>query len=562
MKKGSEVIVDILVENGFSRVFGVPGRRVLPIYDEIYKQSNRISVVPSQNEQGAAFMADGYARTGKMSCCLGISGPGLLNMVTGVAAANYDSVPLLVLGGQAQVQSIGRYAIQEATGFGRSPDQLGVYSSLTKWATRVGRCEDIAATMMEAIERMSSGRPGPVYVEFPTNVLHEDVASPKVYSVRTPPPAPTAPDLPGWDFDGLVDDLAAAKHPLLLIGAGVNASGSRALVQKIVKQTGIPYVTTTLAKGSLPEQSDQSLGSCGIWGQPAARAYMLDHTDAVIALGTTFQELSSYGWRVPQDAVLCRVDIDPDELARNYAGKHTFCGHMKPFLEELSSVLDARDTQMAFPAALKTVAEMKAKHGYYTSIPHANEDDVPGAVNPIALVKSISELTPDETTIITDVGENGAWSMYLIQRNIPGSYVINAGLGSMGHSAAAAVGISFGKERKTVSICGDGGLMMNGNEIATSAMNGGDVLWVVFNNGILGTQKHYQRDYLEERYIACEMPEVDYCKYAESMGVPARRVTSITEFRDVYAEMLSTPGNGLIEVIVDPEIKPEPCFFY
>ncbi len=423
--------------------------------------------------------------------------------------------------------------------------------------------EDIEDVLRQAITEMESGRPGPVFVEFPTNVLHEEVASAGPAPVMAPEPLQGEETLDTWDFDALLDDLSKARYPLLLIGAGVRTAKARDAALEFAETTGIPFVTTTLAKGTLPEGHPQSLGSCGIWGQPAAREYILEHTDAIMALGTTFQELSSYGWRIKPDNVLLRVDIDVDELSRNYAGRHRFCGNLRPFMAALDRAARQRSNDFSFSEAQERVRALKDDVGYYTTIPHKHEADTESAVNPVALVKAISDLTPPEVTVVSDVGENGAWSMYLIERSVPGSYVINAGLGSMGHSAAAAVGVSLGRPgKKVVSICGDGGLMMNGNEIATAVRDGASVLWVVFNNGILGTQKHYQRDYLDGRYIACEMPDVDYCAYARSMGAEAARVTAIDDFRKVFAQMLTAPGNALIEVVVDPEVKPEPCYFY
>ncbi len=559
---GAELIVDVLAQNGFSQVFGVPGRRVLPLYDAIYRSSNKIRIVASQNEQGAAFMADGYARANGRGCCLGISGPGLLNMVTGVAASYYDSVPVLVLGGQAQTKSIGKYAIQEATGHGRSPDQLEIFRRITKKATRTQAVDDIVPVLTASIAEMFSNRPGPVYIEFPTDILHQEISS-GAYNTAVASISRGAPDgQVKWPFEAFIADLGRAKFPVILVGAGVNASGAREEVRRLSERFGIPYVTTTLAKGTLPEDNALSLGSCGIWGQPAAKEYLLGQCDAILAFGTTFQELSSYGWRIKQEQVLLRVDIDEAELHRNYSGKHSFLGDVKQFLTALES--HCVDTGIpGFPEAQTLIAALKRDAGFYTSINHKQEHVQSDLVNPISLVKTISRLTPHDVPIISDVGENGAWSMYLIQREKVGSYVINAGLGTMGHAAAAAVGVSLALPgSKTVSICGDGGLMMNGNEIATAAKYRSDVVWIVFNNGILGTQKHYQRDYLDGRYIASDMPDIDYCEYARSMGVPGTRVKTVDDFEQVYRQTLKAKGNHLIEVCIDPNIKPEPCYFY
>ncbi|RWC62393.1 MAG: thiamine pyrophosphate-binding protein [Mesorhizobium sp.] len=561
---GAELIVDVLTQNGFHQVFGVPGRRVLPIYDAIYRAADKIRIVASQNEQGAAFMADGYARARGRSCCLGISGPGLLNMVTGVAASYYDSVPVLVLGGQAQTKSIGKYAIQEATGHGRSPDQLEIFRRITKKATRAQTADDIVPVLTASIEEMFAGRPGPVYIEFPTDILHQEIAPGAYRSSAKPPVSEDASArLEKWPFQALVADLSRAKFPVILVGQGVNASGARDEVKRIAEGLGIPFVTTTLAKGTLPEDSELSLGSCGIWGQPAAKEYLLGPCDAILAFGTTFQELSSYGWRIRNEQILLRVDIDEGELHRNYSGKHSFLGDAKDFLTAFERCLSMDREQTQFPEAKALVATLKNDAGFYATIQHTQEHVRSDLVNPIALVKAISRLTPQDVPIISDVGENGAWSMYLIQREKVGSYVINAGLGTMGHAVAAAVGVSLALPgNKIVSICGDGGFMMNGNEIATAAKYRSDVLWIVFNNGILGTQKHYQRDYLDGRYIASDMPDIDYCRYAESLGVSATRVKTIDEFDTEYKRLLKIKGNHLIEVCVDPNIKPEPCYFY
>jgi len=562
--KGSDLIVDFLIANGFSTIFGVPGRRVLPIYDAIYKRQSDLSIVVTQNEQGASFMADAFARLNGLGCCIGISGPGLINMLTGVAAAYIDSVPILVIGGQAQTSFMGKYGIQEATGLGRTPNQLEMFQSVTKYSQRVGNAKQLLPALEAAYLSMRTGRQGPVFLEIPTEVLTQNTDVTKLECMNIPSiDDPLGHGISNTEIDSFIAALKSKIRPLVLIGEGVNKSGASEEISSFIHSLGVPYVTTTLAKGCLPESSSQSLGSAGIWGQPAAADYILNESDGIMAFGTTFQELSSYGWRIKEDQILLRVDIDKEELNRNYSAKYSFNSDIKRFLYKLNKRILSENVLFDFSGAIDIVKSLKVKHGFYGSSFKGDIVSIANRINPIELIMEINKSTPDDVVMIADVGESGSWSMNMIQRERPSTYIINGGLGTMGHSVAGAIGLSLAlPKKKIISICGDGGFMMNGNELATASKYKSNVIWIIFNNDILGTQKHYQRDYLDGRYIGAEMPSIDYCAFSESLGVSSHYVDNIDNFRLVYNDSLNLKGNHLIVANIDSDIKPEPSFFY
>lgn len=568
MKKdltGAELIIDFLDANGFRDVFGIPGRRILPLYDAAYRNGN-IKMIVSQHEQGGAYMAECYSQLTGKGCCVGISGPGAMNLLNGVAAAYADSVPMLVIGGQARIEDYGKYAIQESTGIGRTPNQLKLFEAVTKWSRSVPAIEALPALLREAYLSMNAGRKGPVYLEVPTNVLHEVVnVDTDDLRVEVPTPANRARAEDEHEIVDVLTLLNASKRPLLLLGNGAVLANAEFEARELVEFCAIPYASTLPAKGILAEDDPCSLGCVGIWGQAAANQYMLQHADLLIAVGTTFQELSTLGWRTIVNKKIVRVDIDPSEIRRNCEPDLAIVQDAKTFLQALVSRARLGDVlKDRFANCAPLLDDLRATHGYYESYNLAAYDRIEtGKLKIFDVLIELGKMRGREDILVLDVGENSYFSEFLIKSYAKRTYLTNAGLGSMGFSVAGAVGASFAAPAANViSITGGGGFLMNCNELATASHYGRKVVWCVFNNGILGTQKHFQRDFCDGRYIGSDVPNVDLVKLANSFGVDASTVETMAQFREVFERALTGDRSHLLNIVIDETVKPLPPFSF
>lgn len=563
---GSDLIVNFWAKNGFDHVFGIPGRRILPLFDSAIVDG-RVKMVVSQHEGGASFMADCFSRLTDKGCCVGISGPGAINLLTGVAAAYGDSVPMMVMCGQAQTKDQGKYAIQEATGQGRTPDQRKLFSAVTKYSETVESIEDLPQVLKRAYIEMNTGRKGPVYVELPTNILHEFLEfDPEDLYVDLSQISDSIVSAKDADIESCIDTLRLAKKPLLLIGNGARISGAEDEIKELINSTKIPFATTLLGKGLLDEDLPESLGCIGIWGQKAGNEYLLNQADTLIALGTTFQELSTLGWRSLRDKTIVRVDIDENEMFRNCEPNLPIISDVKLFCENLNSRLQrTRQLVNHFEPLQSTINELKSSYGYYETL---NMDNYPvydnEKIKPYDALKKIGIIRPKDSILVLDVGENSYFAEFLLKSHCKNTYLQNAGLGSMGYSVAGSVGAALAcdKQRRVISITGDGGFLMNGNELATAAHNAANVIWCVFNNGILGTQKHYQRDFCDGRYVACDVPTFDICKFADSFGIKNHLVLTLEDLEQRFSEALDCESPTLLNIVIDENVKPLPPFTF
>lgn len=530
-------------------------------------------MVVTLHEQGASYMATCFSHINGKGCCVGMTGPGTMNLINGVAVAYTDSVPLLVIGGQTPVEDTGKYAIQESTGIGRTPNQMKVMQAVSKHAIQVRSSTQLLSALREGYLISNTGRKGPVFIEIPQNVLQEDIEIKeddlfvdltKEYSIKK--------------SDALVNTeklrkatsmIRSSTRPLLLLGNGAQIANAENEAMELVEHTGIPFATSLPAKGLLNEDHELSLGCLGIWGQKAANDYILNHADVLIAVGTTFQELSTLGWRSLKNKKIIRVDIDPDELTRNINPDLSVLSDAKIFLADILNEFASNQTEQPiyknFREAREKIKDLKEKHGYYETISLADysikEND--DRLQPYDVLIELSKLRSPQDIIVLDVGENAYFSQFLVKSYSRKTYIVNAGLGSMGFAAPGAVGISMANPEATViSISGDGGFLMMGNDISTGASYNCKVVWCVLNNGILGTQKHYQRDYCDGRYIGCHLPDIDITEYARSLGVDAVTITNIKQFREEFQAALQGNKPRLLNIVISNETSPKPPFFF
>lgn len=565
---GAEVIIRFLEANGFKHVFGVPGRRILPLYDAAFR-SDSIEMVVTQHEQGGSYMAQCYSQLTGKGCCVGISGPGAMNLLNGTAAAYTDSIPMLVVCGQAKTDDYGKYAIQESTGLGRTPNQLALFRAVTKFSAVVSRIDDLLATMQHAYIQMNDGRKGPVYLEIPTNLLHETIEVQESDFAPIDVSAVVAEEHRGVpnnrDLATVEEMIKVASYPLLLLGNGVVLSSADVAAMRLVEQLRIPVATTLLAKGVVSEAHDLSLGCIGIWGQKAANRYILKHCDLLLAIGTTFQELSTLSWRALENKRIVRVDIDEHEIENNCKPDLGIVGDARHFLESLAGYCSRRSLD-PMPTELESfVSTLKREVGYYetTDLSDYRKVSTSDTLKSYDVLIKLGLLKSDDDIMVFDVGETCYFSEFLIKTHSHRTYLTNAGLGSMGFSVAGAVGARFASNgRNVISVTGDGGFLMNCNELATAAKYRQKVIWCVFNNGILGTQRHYQRDFYNQRYIGSDIPAVDFEQLARSFGVNACTVTTIIDFEECFRRALADERPSLLNIVVDSDVKPIPPFAF
>jgi acetolactate synthase-1/2/3 large subunit len=562
---GADAIIEFLKRNDYTHIFGLPGRRILPLYDAAYRSGGITMVVP-QHEQGGSYMADCMSRINGKGCCVGISGPGAMNLLNGVAASYADSVPLLAIGGQAQVANFGKYAIQESTGIGRTPNQLGLFKCVTKHSERVESIDDLVPALERAYTAMHEGRKGPAYLEIPTNILLEETESGVIRSCKLDKIRSQSLKAEQSHINSLLDLLRSAKRPLLLLGNGVVLSESGDLAREIAELLEMPVATTLLGKGVFDEGHRLALGCVGIWGQKSANTYMLEEADLLLAIGTTFQELSTLGWRSASNMTVVRVDLDATELNRNFIPAVPILSDAREFFMALLQALKSSNLcGLEFVDAAAKANELRERFGYYETFKmtdYANEQ-LSKKIKPYDLLKAIGTLRGRDDVLVFDVGENGYFSEFLIKSYARRTYLTNAGLGSMGFSVAGAVGAALAApERVVIAVCGDGGFLMNCNELATATQYGVRVIWCVLNNGILGTQMHYQRDHCDGRYVGCWVPPVDIEMLGRSMGVESHTVHDLEQFRQRFKEAREQPKATLLNIITDESSKPIPPFFF
>jgi len=562
MKKkysGAEAIEEFLYLNGYRHIFGIPGRRLLGLFDAVKRKNERIKIIKTSHEQGASFMADTYSRMNGKGCCVGISGPGAINLLAGVSSAYMDSVPLFVITGQVQVNAMGKYAIQETTGLGRTPNQLKIYESATKYAKRVERIEELQDVLEKAYIEMNTGRKGPVYIEVPTNILEEKhmflLRKIKIEEIKERKNNEEK-------YKKIYEDLKKSKFPIFIIGNGVKLANSEKEYEKFLFKHNIAYTTSLLAKGIINEKKNISLGNMGIFGQKAANKIVLEDSDAIVAVGIAFQELTTMGWKKEiGEKLIARVDLDKNEIKRNYKAKTSICEDAKIFIEEFEEYLVKNKKTLDFSENIQQIEAIKNKYGYFSNSEKIKDEK--HKIHPIHALEYINNQLNKEDLVIVDVGENAYWTGLFLERESTGTYTINGGYGSMGHAVAGSIGASIAKpESRIITICGDGGFLMTGNDIATAVKYNAKVIWCVFNNGILGTQKHFQQNNLNERYIGSDMPNIDINEYAKSMGAKTFKARNIKELASSFKKALNEKMPVVINICITESATPKPqCNF-
>ena len=538
---GARALLESLKAEGVEVVFGYPGGAVLTLYDEVYKMN--FPHVLTRHEQGAAHAADGYARaSGKVGVAFATSGPGATNLVTGIATAHMDSVPMVCITGQVANPYIGKDSFQEA-------DIVGITTPITKHNYLVKDVNDIPRVVKEAFYIARTGRPGVVVIDVakdvfdtPIEYCYPEMVELHGYTGDVPYEVPAV-----WEA---AEALAAAHRPLLFVGGGVVLSDTSAYVRELLALTGMPSVATLMGIGGVPAETEGYTGMAGMHGAYASNM-AIQECDLLIALGTRFSDrVTGNTAAFAPKAKIVHFDIDPAELNKNVRADISVIGDLRETLPAFLDVVknrSAEDLPVRFRPWRGEVLSMERAHPLGWK---ASED-----IRPEELISRVRELVPQDAICVTDVGQHQMWAAQFFGCHAPRHFLTSGGLGTMGYGLPAAIGAKLANpDKEVVLITGDGSIMMNCQELATMADNDIDVKIVIVHNSILGMVGQWQRLFYSHHYSASELKgKTDFVKLAEAMGVAGCRIETREEFAEVLPQALRAKGARLIDVIVPQE---------
>lgn len=534
---GSKIVIECLKEQGVDTVFGYPGGTILNIYDELYKHSDEIKHILTSHEQGAAHAADGYARaTGKVGVCMATSGPGATNLVTGIATAYMDSVPMVAITANVAINLLGRDSFQEV-------DIAGVTMPITKHNFIVKDINKLADTLRRAFHIARSGRPGPVLVD-----ITKDVTAPtnlaEFERVEISPASRSTEFITEEDLQLAIDMIKEAKKPYVFIGGGAVISDASKEIKEFVDKVDAPVADTLMGKGAYDGTDKKYTGMVGMHGTKASNLGITE-CDLLITLGARFSDrVTGNADKFARKAKILQIDIDPAEINKNVQTNHSVIGDIKEVLVRLNKLLE----QQSHKEWVDHIIDLKNR------FPLNYRKDI--LTGPYILEK-LYELTDGKAIITTEVGQHQMWASQYYKYTAPRTFISSGGSGTMGYGLGASLGAKMGRPDATVvNIAGDGCFRMNMNEIATATRYNIPIIQLVLNNRVLGMVRQWQTLFYGKRYSHTNLSDkVDFVKLAEALGAKAYRISKLDEVEGVLKEALALNEPVVIECVIDCDEK-------
>ncbi|MGL5380793.1 biosynthetic-type acetolactate synthase large subunit [Clostridium sp.] len=532
---GAEILIKTLIDEGVKTIFGYPGGSVLNIYDELYKYSNEIDHILTSHEQGAAHAADGYARaTGKVGVCLATSGPGATNLVTGIATAYMDSVPMVAITGNVPKSLLGKDSFQEV-------DIAGITMPITKHNYIVKNIDDLQNVIREAFYIAKEGRPGPVLIDIP-----KDITAAKAKYVKREPKAVERKDkhITAKSIEDIAALINECEKPLIYAGGGINISEATEELKLFAEKINSPVATSLMCTSAFPCNHPLYTGMIGMHGTKASNL-LATKCDLLITLGARFSDRVISNQDHIKNAKVIHIDVDPAEINKNIRVDSFLIGDLKIALSRLIEVVDAKKNN----EWIKKLNDFKALQ---------KTDNVEaGELTPEFLFKKLDKLDKGDFIITTEVGQHQMWAAQYFNYKSPRTFISSGGLGTMGFGLGASIGAQIAKKDKQVfNIAGDGSFGMNCNEVATAVKNNLPLIIIIMNNNALGMVRQWQGFFYEGRYSATTLDRsTDFVKLAEAFGAKGLRVNKKEDLENILVEAINTEGPVIIDYIINNDKK-------
>ena len=532
---GSQILMECLLEQKVDTIFGYPGGAILNVYDEIYKYQDKIKHILTSHEQGASHAADGYARaTGKVGVCLATSGPGATNLITGIATAYMDSVPMVAITCNVTVPLLGKDSFQEI-------DITGVSMPITKHNFIVKDVNELADTIRRAFKIAKEGRPGPVLIDIPKDVTANKCAYTPVEIAEIPRKTESIKD---EDIEKAVKAIKASKKPMCFVGGGCVISEADKELAEFVKLVDAPVCDSLMGKGAYDNSKPNYTGMLGMHGTKASNLSVMD-CDLLIAIGTRFSDrVLGNPKKFANKAKILHIDIDPAEINKNIIVDYSIIGDVKEVLTILNAKIEQKDN--------KEWMEKVAERIKLNPLPYETD-----AFTGPKAIRYIDEATGSDAIITTDVGQHQMWAAQNFRYKKPRTFLSSGGLGTMGYGLGACIGAKVGMpDKHVINIAGDGCFRMNLNELATASRYNIPIIQIVINNHVLGMVRQWQTLFYGQRYSNTVLNDkVDFVKVSEGLGVKAMRATTNEEFKKAFDEALTLNEPVVIECIIDNDDK-------
>ncbi|MBI5416765.1 biosynthetic-type acetolactate synthase large subunit [Candidatus Poribacteria bacterium] len=543
---GADILMECLQKEGVTIVFGFPGGQILPVYDALYKVQDKIKHYLTRHEQGAAHAADGYARaTGKVGVCIATSGPGATNLVTGIATAYMDSIPMVAITGQVPTSMLGNDSFQEA-------DIFGITRPITKYNYLVKKVEDLAETIKEAFYIARTGRHGPVLIDLPKDVqvAKTEFRYPEKVELCSP-----SYNLKYTDntknIEAAVHAINEAKQPVIYAGGGIIASGASKELLELAEKTSAPVTTTLMAMGAFPGEHPLSMGMLGMHGTYYAN-HAVTNCDLLIALGARFDD------RVTGDlkkfapyAKVIHIDIDPAEIGKRVSVLIPIIGDVKSILKIILSEISSHKKN----EWIETIDKWRTEH------PLRYHQTEKGPIKPQFILEKLYEITKGEAIITTEVGQNQMWAAQFFKYKYPRSFISSGGLGTMGYGFPAAIGAQAGcPDKLVIDIAGDGSIQMNIQELATAVQYNLPVKIIILNNSYLGMVRQWQQLFYEKRYSETNLSpgNPDFVAIAKGYGAEGIKITKHEEVEQALNEAINNGKTTILDFHVAREENVSP----